>query len=81
METSIMFITPIPPTSREMPAMAAMARDTVDSISVMLSMTDSILMALISKLSLLPYQRRFIYSCTSSPKSDALTPEAVRIVS
>ena len=52
MDTSIIFITPMPPTSREIPAIAAMARETVDNIDVILSTIDSILMALISKLSL-----------------------------
>ena len=47
-DTSIMFITPIPPTRSEIPAIAAIARDIVDSIYVMLSTTDSIVMVLIS---------------------------------
>ena len=51
-DTSIIFITPIPPTKREMPPMAAMANEMVDNMEVMLSTIDSMLMALISKLSL-----------------------------
>ena len=52
MDTSMMFMTPIPPTSREMPPIAAIAREMVDNMEVMLSTIDSMLMALISKLSL-----------------------------
>ena len=43
--TSMMFITPMPPTSRLMPAMTAMARLMVESISVMLSIRLSMLEA------------------------------------
>ena len=51
-DTSIIFMTPIPPTSREMPAMTEIAMDTVDSILVMEDTMLSMLLALISKLSL-----------------------------
>ena len=45
MDTSMIFITPMPPTSRLMPAMTAMARLMVESISVMLSIRLSMLEA------------------------------------
>ena len=45
METSMMFITPMPPTTRLIPAMTATASPMVDSISVMDSIMLSILVA------------------------------------
>ena len=51
-ETIMMFITPMPPTSSEMAAMAEMPRDTVFSISVMLSTRLEMLDALTVQLSL-----------------------------
>ena len=45
MDTSMIFITPMPPTSRLMPAMTAMARLMVESISVLLSIRLSMLEA------------------------------------
>ena len=41
-DTSIMFITPIPPTNNEIPAINAIAIDTVCTISVIDSVIDSI---------------------------------------
>ena len=52
METSMIFMTPMPPTSREIPAITEIAMDTVDSISVMEETMLSILLAVTSKLSL-----------------------------
>ena len=51
-ETIMMFITPMPPTSSEMAAMAEMPSDTVFSISVMLSTRLEMLDALTVQLSL-----------------------------
>ena len=44
-ETSMMFITPMPPTNRLMAAMALMARLTVESMSVRVSIRLSMLVA------------------------------------
>ena len=46
MDTSIMFITPMPPTSREMPAITEMATCTVDSMEEKALTMDSILKAI-----------------------------------
>ena len=44
METSMMFITPMPPTSRDIPAITAMASCMVPMMVVICSTTDCILM-------------------------------------
>ena len=51
-DTIMIFITPMPPTSSEMAAMALMPRDTLASISVMLSKRLERLLALTVQLSL-----------------------------
>ena len=51
-DTNIMFITPIPPTRREIPAMTAIAMEIVDTISVREESMLSILEVEISKSSL-----------------------------